>query len=140
MTNKEKFFHEATDSFMPTVLVVEDDADNRELLKTMLEMWNYRVVEAKDGLEALIIAEDICPDLILMDFKLPFLDGLETTLKIRRSAAMSRMPIIFLSGYGEAKYRAAADEAGANEYLVKPIDFDKLQFFISDQIKLSQSL
>lgn len=125
---------------MPTVLIVEDDADSRELLRTILEMWNYRVVEAKDGLEAMNLAENICPDLILMDVKLPLLDGLETARRIRSSTPICRTPIIFLSGCVEAKYRAAANEAGANAYLVKPVDFDKLEVFISDQINLSQSL
>lgn len=134
------FNNSSKNYFTPTVLVVEDDADNRELLKFILEMWNFRVVEAKDGIEAFYLAESICPDLILMDVKLPLLDGLETTRKIRHSATISQTPIIFLSGCAEMKYRNAANEVGANAYLVKPFDFDKLQFIITEQINFTKTL
>jgi CheY-like chemotaxis protein len=124
---------------MPTVLIAEDDADNRELLKIVLEMWNYRVIEAKDGVEALNLAEKNFPDLVLMDVKMPFLDGLDATRQIRDSATVSRTPIIIISGCAEAKYSSAASEAGANAVLVKPIDFDKLQSVITEQINFSQT-
>lgn len=124
---------------MPTVLIAEDDADNRELLKVMLEIWNFRVIVATDGREALQLAEKVRPDLILMDVKMPLLDGIETTRRIRDSAFISETPIIFLSGCAEPKYRNAATEVGANAYLVKPLDFDKLQTVITEQINFSQT-
>ena len=65
--------------FMPTVLITEDDPDNRNLLKVLLDLWNYRVVEAADSIDALNLACDILPDLILTDVKMPLLDGFETT-------------------------------------------------------------
>ncbi len=123
---------------MPTVLIVEDDTDNRLLLKIWLEMCNYCVIEAADGNEALNLAEESCPDLILMDVRMPLLDGLETTRVIRRSAKTGSVPIIFTSGCAEAKYREAATEAGANDYFVKPFDFDKLQSAIAGHITVNQ--
>ncbi len=65
---------------------------------------------------------------------MPLLDGLDATRKIRDTAAICRTPIIFTSGCAEAKYREAANEAGANDYLVKPLDFDKLQSVIHSHI------
>lgn len=118
---------------MPTVLIVEDDADNRLLLKSLLEIWNYRVIEAGGG-EALNLAREVLPDLILMDVKMPLLDGLATTRDIRQSARIESVPIIFISGCAEARYRRAASEAGANDYFVKPVDFDKLQTAIAEHI------
>lgn len=131
---KPNFIGAPSKSFMPTVLIVEDDADNRELLKIMLGIWNYCVIEAKDGIEALSLARKARPDLILMDVKLPLLDGLETTRKIRNSAMISGTPVIFISGCAEPKYRAAANEVGADAYLVKPLDFDNLRAVVADQI------
>lgn len=135
----KNFVNSPREYFMPTVLIAEDDEDSRELLKFMLEMWNYRVIEAIDGTEALILAEISRPDLILMDVKLPILDGLEATRKIRESAEICRTPIIFMSGCAEPKYRIAAGEVGANAYLVKPLDFDNLQSVITEQINFSQT-
>lgn len=123
---------------MPTVLIVEDDADNRELLRVMLELWKYHVIEAADGIEALNLAETSCPDLILMDIKLPNIDGLETARLIRQSAKISSTPIIFLSGCAESKYRFAANEVGANDYLVKPLNFEKMKSAIAEQLDFPQ--
>lgn len=133
------FFYSPSNNIMPTVLITEDDADNRELLRILLEMWNFRVIEAIDGEEALNLAKKARPDLILMDVKLPLLDGIETTRKIRDSAIISDTPIIFVTGCAEAKYRNAAAEVGATAYLVKPFDFDYLQEVINDNINFSQN-
>ena len=122
---------------MPTILIVEDDEDNRLLLKMLLESWNYCVIEAEDGIEALKSAEKASPDLILMDVRIPLLDGLEAARQIRQSATICRIPIIFISGCAEPKYRAAARAIGANAYLTKPFDFDQLQSVIAEQVKFS---
>jgi CheY-like chemotaxis protein len=131
------FACQQTNYFMPTILIVEDDEDNRLLLKALLEMWSYRVIEAKDGIAALETAKKVCPDLIVMDVKLPLLDGLETTRQIRQTKEICALPIIFLSGCAEAKYRAEAAEVGANAYLVKPFNFDELQSVITEQVRFS---
>lgn len=74
-------------SSAPVILIAEDNADSREMLKILLEMWNYRVIEAEDGEEAVRVAEKIRPDLILMDVRLPLLDGLDAA---RRYADLSK--------------------------------------------------
>ena len=73
------------------------------------------------------LAENICPDLILLDVKIPDLDGFRVTEKIRQSAKIGSIPIIFLSGYAEAIYKQQASAVGGNEYLVKPLDFQELE-------------
>lgn len=118
----------------PIVLIVDDDDDNRSMLKILLEMWKYRVIEAKDGSEALAIAENARPDLILMDVKMPDLDGFGVTEKIRQSEKIENVPVIFISGCAEANYKQMASAVGGNEYLVKPIDFQELEITLGKYI------
>ena len=124
---------------MPAVLIVEDDEDSRQMLKILLEIWKYRVLEAKDGLEAVSVAESARPDLILMDVKLPKFDGFETTRRLRQSEIIDGVPIIFLSGCAEEIYRRAADAVGGNEYLVKPLDFQLLEITLNKYISRPQT-
>jgi CheY-like chemotaxis protein len=121
------FIPRQTSDLPPTVLIVEDDEDNRLMLKIMLEMWNYRVIEAENGEEAVVTAREHHPNLILMDLKMQLLSGLEATRQIRCSAEISNVPIIFVSGCAEAGFRRAALDAGGNEYLTKPIVFEHLE-------------
>lgn len=135
MTMTEFFFAaEPVGKLAPIVLIVEDDEDNRAMLKFLLESWNYCVIEAENGTEAIRIAEENCPDLILLDVKMPVLDGFEVTRRIRESAKLNGVPVIFLSGCAEAKYQSAASAVGGNEYLVKPLDVEKLQITLGKYI------
>lgn len=111
----------------PAILIADDNDDSRAMLRTLLEIWGYRVLEAKDGGEALRYAEIMRPDLILMDVRMPLFDGFETARRIRSSERTGTMPIIFLSGCAEQNYRNEAGDAGGNEYLVKPLDFGELE-------------
>lgn len=97
------------------------------MLKILLEMWNYQVIEAATGGEAIIIAEKTCPDLILMDVRIPHFDGFEVTRQIRQSAKIESVPVVFISGCAEAVYRQMGSAAGGNEYLTKPLDFAELK-------------
>lgn len=110
----------------PLVLVTEDHEDTRLLFRTLLGMRGYAVVEAADGEEAVLLAETALPDLILMDGSLPRLDGIEAARRIRRSVRAGRVPIVFVSGHAEPSFRAVAGEAGCDEYLVKPLDWEHL--------------
>lgn len=112
---------------MPSILIVENDDDNRQMLKFLLEMWKFCVLEARDGIEALMIAEKERPDLILMDVKLPLLDGFDATRQIRESAEINRVPVVFISGCADKDARRAASAAGGNDYLVKPVNFQELE-------------
>jgi CheY-like chemotaxis protein len=110
-----------------TVLVVEDFEDNRFMMRRLLEMSGYRVVEAENGEQAIERAASELPDLILMDLSLPVLDGLAATRGIRRNANMRYVPIVAVSAHDTADFHAEALAAGCNEYVTKPIDFDELE-------------
>ena len=110
----------------PTVLVVEDFEDNRFMMRRLLEMSGYRVVEAVNGKQAVEFADAENPDIILMDLSLPMLDGLAATRRIREQNGHSKVPIIAVSAHDSADFHAEALAAGCNEYVTKPIDFDQL--------------
>ena len=111
----------------PTVLVVEDFEDNRFMMRRLLEMSGYQVVEAVNGQEAVEAAVRERPDLILMDLSLPMLDGLTATRRIREQDGMRGVPIIAVSAHDTTDFHADAMAAGCNEYVTKPIDFDQLE-------------
>lgn len=110
----------------PLVMVAEDHEDTRFLLRTLLELRGLAVVEAEDGEEAVFIAERERPDLILMDGSLPRLDGIAATRRMRGLESLSSVPIVFVSGHAAPQDRRRAHEAGCDEYLVKPLDLDRL--------------
>ena len=114
----------------PTILVVDDHDDTREMLHTLLEMWGCRVVEACNGLEAVEVAAREKPQLILMDGRLPFIDGLEATRRIRENGVRNQVKIVALNGSGGARYRADALAAGCDESIEKPFDFDWLRTYL----------
>lgn len=118
----------------PVVLIVDDNDDSRLMLKFLLETWKYHVVEAADGSEALTIAEKTCPDLILMDVKMPNLDGFGVTQKIRQTAKIESVPIVFLSACAEPNYKQKASAVGGNEYLVKPLNFEELEITLGKYV------
>lgn len=111
----------------PVVLVVEDFEDNRFMMRRLLEMSGYRVVEAVNGEQAVEAAVSEKPDLILMDLSLPKLDGLAATRRIRKQDGLSRTPIVAVSAHDTTDFHADALAAGCNEYVTKPIDFDQLE-------------
>ena len=110
----------------PLVLVVEDFEDNRFMMRRLLEMSGYRVVEAVNGNQAVERAASDQPDIILMDLSLPQLDGLAATRRIRTQEGARRVPIVAVSAHDSADFHAEALAAGCNEYVTKPIDFDQL--------------
>jgi DNA-binding response OmpR family regulator len=107
-------------------LIVEDHADTRLMLKTILEMQNFGVLEAADGRMAIEMAAEYTPDIILMDSGLPLADGITATRTIRKQKKMGHVPIIFLSGHAGPTSQKAARDAGCNEYLVKPISIEEM--------------
>jgi CheY-like chemotaxis protein len=109
------------------ILLVEDNADSRNMLRTLLELWSYRVIEAQNGEDAVRLAKSDSPNLILMDVAIPLIDGIEATRRIREFAAPDAMPVVFISGYAQKGFRLTALACGGNDYLVKPIDFKELE-------------
>ncbi|HJU56255.1 MAG TPA: response regulator [Pyrinomonadaceae bacterium] len=115
----------------PTIMVVEDFEDNRFMMRRLLEMSGYRVLEAVNGEEAVELAHRERPQLILMDLSLPQLDGLAATRRIRQYLDMKDVPIVAVSAHDTADFHADALAAGCNDYVTKPIDFDQLEALLS---------
>jgi len=109
-----------------TVLIVEDHEDTRTMLKVLLEMRGYRVLEADNGVTAIELAESRRPNLILMDARLPLLDGLSVTCRIRKTSFLRHTPIIAITGNATAAFGEEMIAAGCDVCMVKPIDFDRL--------------
>jgi two-component system, cell cycle response regulator DivK len=110
-----------------TVLVVEDYADTRLMLKLMLEMDGYEVVEAGDGQQAVELAPQVLPGLILMDLNLPVLNGYEATRLIHCSAETRDIPIVAVSAQCVGEFRQRALDAGCLDCVQKPINFATLR-------------
>jgi CheY-like chemotaxis protein len=106
------------------ILLVEDYEGFRNSLKQLLELEEYTVIEAETGEQALELAKKNVPDLILMDLTLPGIDGLAATRKIREIPELQSIPVIALSAYDVEDFRNDAKQAGCNDYVTKPIDFD----------------
>ncbi|HKH92315.1 MAG TPA: response regulator [Gemmatimonadaceae bacterium] len=105
-----------------TLLLVEDNEDNRIIYSTVLRHLGYRVIEAQDGVEAVELARTVQPDLILMDISIPRMDGWEATRILRRDSRTSAIPIIALTAHALADDRERAAEVGFSSYLAKPIE------------------
>src|ERR1051325_1843740 len=99
------------------VLLVEDFEDSRFSLSKLLEIEGYEVLEAGDGAQAVDIAINSKPDLILMDLSLPIIDGLSATKQIRENAAMNSVPIIALSAHDLIDFQVKAKDAGCTDYV-----------------------
>lgn len=124
-------------SSQPTILVVEDHDDTREMLHMLFEMWGCRVVEARDGLEAVAAASREQPEMILMDGSLPFLDGLAATRRIRENGLLDNVTILALDGWGTPSYHAAALAAGCDDTIKKPLDFGRLRKHLAPLLEAS---
>lgn len=116
------------------VLVVDDHDDTRELLRYVFEAHGYLVIEATDGDDAVSLAEQRQPDVIVMDTNLKRVDGLEATRRIRSIPEICDLPIVFLSGHVQQKARIEAMASGANDYLVKPVSLVQLERSVEHQI------
>jgi len=106
----------------PTILVIEDYSDTRELLSALLHSNGYNVVEAEDGIEGILKAGWLYPDLILMDLSLPEMDGVEAAARIHSQAKLSRIPIFVVSAYLTAEVEKDVRAAGCVEVFTKPFD------------------
>lgn len=117
------------------LLLVEDTEDNRFMMRRLLEMEGYRVVEAKNGEEAVKVAEAENPALILMDLSLPVIDGLAATRLIRKLPLLGSTPIIAVSAHDTSDFQTEAIQAGCDKYITKPIDFGELEKIIAELLK-----
>jgi two-component system cell cycle response regulator DivK len=102
------------------ILVIEDQEDNRRILRYLLRSAQYEVIEAVTGEEGVDLAERERPDLILMDIQLPGLDGYEATRRIKSNAALRHIPIIVVTSYALSGDDVKAFAAGCDAYVTKP--------------------
>lgn len=122
----------------PTVLIAEDYADTRLMMRVCLRKFGYRVLEASDGLEAIEIARREHPDLILMDLNMPNLDGFTATRRIRAHAELRDVPIVAFSAYGPEYFGVEALAAGCNAYICTPFEPDSMRSLLSKLINRDQ--
>lgn len=114
-----------------TIILVEDYDDSRFMMRQWLELSGYRVVEARDGLEAVNATFSNDPDLILMDLGLPGVTGFEATRRIRAFYTSSELPIVAVTAFSSEGCKSAARKAGCDEFVSKPVNFDALAVIIT---------
>lgn len=102
------------------ILVIEDQADNLQILRDLLASAGYGMIEAVTGREGVALAERDHPDLILMDIQLPDFDGYEATRRIKANSALRRIPVIAVTSYALSGDELKAMEAGCDAYVAKP--------------------
>src|SRR5437660_6313701 len=110
----------------PVVMLVEDFRDTREMMRCMLELSGCRVVEAANGQEAIELSQQGGLDLVLMDLNMPVLDGFTAALRIREYERTRDVPVVAVTAYDTAEFRAAAGAVGCCDYGVKPPDVERL--------------
>ena len=108
------------------VLVAEDETDLRKMMKILLEIHGFDVIEAADGYEAVEKALDESPDLILLDLAMPVMSGLDSARTIRLHEELDNIPIVAVTAYGDF-YDKRARDAGCTDVLQKPLDFGQLK-------------
>ncbi len=113
-------------SLVPSVLIVEDETALITLLRYNLEREGYRVFEARDGEEALIVADEAKPDVIILDWMLPHLSGIEVCRRLRGRMDLRNVPIIMLTARGEESDRIRGLDTGADDYITKPFSMTEL--------------
>ncbi len=128
-------------SSLQTILLVEDYKDSREMIRFLLESLSYRVLAAGNGQDALNLAAQEEPDLILTDFNLPDLLGTELTRRVRKlSEKLNRIPIIMLTAQDRDEFYELAIAAGCTAFFTKPIDFVVLETTIAKLLEKSREI
>jgi CheY-like chemotaxis protein len=125
------------------ILIAEDNAVNRELLRELLEMRGHTVVEARDGKEALRALEESKPEILLLDLGMPVLDGYETVRKIRENPRFATLPVLSVTAYAMQGDKERILSSGFDGYLSKPIDptllFQELDRLLLSTVKRTAS-
>lgn len=111
---------------MSKILYIEDHPAQRDIMAQMLELSGYEVAVACDGIDGVEQARSSPPDLILMDLRMPRMDGFEAIRELRVDPNTAEIPIIAISAWASAKHKERAIDAGANEHFTKPVDLPRL--------------
>jgi len=110
-----------------TILIVDDLLDNRNLLSRILQNDGYQVEMAEDGAEAIRVALETLPDLILLDMSMPVMDGIETCQRLKKDKRTRDIPVIFISALGDIDNKVKAFDAGGVDYILKPFEIEEIQ-------------
>jgi diguanylate cyclase (GGDEF)-like protein len=123
----------------PTILVVDDEVMNRDILKRRFERHGFEIVEASGGHQAIALAQERTFDLVLLDVTMPDINGLEVLKRIRQNPSTATLPVIMVTGKSEGSHVAEAFAAGANDYVTKPVDLVVALARINAQLRLRQA-
>ncbi|UCE49232.1 MAG: response regulator [Phycisphaerales bacterium] len=117
------------------ILVVDDERDCLSIIQCRLEWGKYKVITADNGAEGLRIAEDEKPDVVLLDYNMPVMNGLEMLERMRKNPALRDTPVIMVTALCESQDIAAASAYGVADYVTKPVDFTSLLEKISNLLE-----
>ena len=119
----------------PTILLVEDEPAQRAVLAYNLKSEGFDVIEAEDGEEALVMAQESLPDLVLLDWMLPHVSGLEVCRRLKSGKATRALPVIMLSARSEELDKVRGLETGADDYMVKPYSVAELMARVRKELR-----
>ena len=122
----------------PIILIVDDQDDNRFAIKLALKKEEYEFLEAENGVQALEVAKQTKPDVILMDAIMPEMDGFDTTRELRNSVELERVPVLMITALNEKEDRIRALDAGVNDFITKPFDKHELIARCRSYVSMSQ--
>ena len=122
----------------PRILVVDDNETNRDILIARLGTHGYDLLQAADGEEAIEVAHSAQPDLILLDVMMPKLDGIEATRRLKADESLPFVPIILVTAKADSKDVETGLEAGADEYLTKPVDQISLVARVKSMLRVKE--
>jgi len=120
------------------ILVVDDNQDNIEIISTRLRFRGYEILEASDGQQALALVHEAAPDLILLDVMLPDIDGYEISRRIKGADDLPFIPIILVTARDSTQDKVAGLDAGADDYLTKPINFPELEARVRSMLRIKR--
>ena len=120
------------------ILVVDDNQDNIEIIATRLRFRGYDILEASDGQQALALVRESAPDLILLDVMLPDIDGYEISRRIKGADDLPFIPIILVTARDSTQDKVAGLDAGADDYLTKPINFPELEARVRSMLRIKR--
>jgi len=119
-----------------TILIADDEPTNRYIIKLALSQDGYKLIEAKNGEEAIQLAKKHTPDIILMDAMMPKMDGFEAIKKIKNDEELNKIPILMITALNSQEDKIKAFESGANDYLSKPFEPEELYLRIQKLLAL----